>query len=201
MPIKCISSAYCDKFNSLAYFLGFYSWLISYADEVNMANVQSVKICFKCWWRLFNKLLFWDVFSIWRVFSSSKKSILFLNQGSSGESAKPSSQLEYSVYVLHHGRFFFHVLGQLTISELLFCACFKVSPHSKSFIWRSVLFAWKWTRFSWIVLQKDSFWHRGRRQLWNGLFIAHLSDVLAGNISANAGKSHWKRKIRLDKKP
>jgi len=73
-------------------------------------------------------------FQFGESFLPAKKSILFLNQGSSGESAKLSSQLEYSVYVLHHGRFFFHVLGQLTISELLFCACFKVSPHSKPFI-------------------------------------------------------------------
>lgn len=86
----------------------------------------------------------------------------------------------------------------------LFCVCFKMSPHSKPFIWRWVLFAWKWTcrrnAFSWMV----SFWHTGRRGLWNGLFVAHLSDVLAGNISGNAGKSHWnfsERKIRLDKKP
>ena len=37
----------------------------------------------------------------------------FSNQSSSGESEKLSTQLEYSVYVLHHGKFYIHVLGQL----------------------------------------------------------------------------------------
>ena len=57
----------------------------------------------------------------------------FSNQGSSGESAKLSSQLEYSVYVLHHGKVFFHVLGQLTISELPFLSLFQNESSFKTF--------------------------------------------------------------------
>lgn len=43
----------------------------------------------------------------------------FSNQSSSGESAELSTQLEYSVYVLHHGKFYLHVLGQLNVNIVL----------------------------------------------------------------------------------
>jgi len=48
-----------------------------------------------------------------------KKMFFFSNQSSSGESAKLSTQLEYSVYVLHHGKFYIHVLGQLNVNIFL----------------------------------------------------------------------------------
>ena len=45
--------------------------------------------------------------------SRKKENVFFSNQSLSGESAKLPAQLEYSVYVLHHGKFNIHVLSQL----------------------------------------------------------------------------------------
>lgn len=51
--------------------------------------------------------------------SRKKTCFFFSNQSSSGESEKLSTQLEYSVYVLHHGEFYLHVLGQLNVNIAL----------------------------------------------------------------------------------
>ena len=51
-----------------------------------------------------------------------------------------------------------------------------MSHCAKPFIWKWVWFAWKWTctsrwhTFPYEWFRKDSFWHRGKRQLENGLF-------------------------------
>ena len=71
--------------------------------------------------------------------------------------------------------------------------CFKTSPRVKPFVWKRIWFAWKWT--SWRSVfpyewgsHEDSFWHRGKRELGNGLLVRPILLALnLGPVYANEG--------------
>ena len=106
-PLGCWSSAIMINLISLACISGFNSCVVLTKWTWQMRFIFFKKILFSMYFQ-FGGFLFME-----------KKMFFFSNQSSSGESAKLSTQLEYSVYVLHHGKFYIHVLGQLNVNIFL----------------------------------------------------------------------------------